>query len=294
MKTKGVIPYSKTGKAPDDQAWSGPSEVAAADVSDLNIICTWEEDKPPADMVKNDFKLPHHTADGHLLVKNGLIGCGNAIQGARGGVNIPSGDIPGVKSHLEKHYHEFDMAAPWEPKALDDLAIKGDRAEAWTWTAGYAEEDDKMLKEQIEALVKRVGELEAAQKAGRVLSQSNETDLKKANDLTDQVGELIEGVLEQVTGTPVVEPADEGSDVKPPTATPPKAATITLSEGTFEVKETIVVPEVKDDDEIEVDVDTLLGVINEETKEPDDDELVEVSEADLLAVINNEGSTEEV
>jgi hypothetical protein len=151
---------------------------------------------------------------------------------------------------------------------------------------GHAPEEDKMNVEKIEALEKRINELEASIKAGRVLSSANETDLKKANDLTDQTGELIEGVLEQVTGQPVVEPADEGSDVKPPTATPPKAETLPE-----EVKE--VVPEVKDDDEIEVDVDTLLNVINEETKEPDDDEIVEVSEADLLAVIN-EGSTEEV
>ena len=161
-----------------------------------------------------------------------------------------------------------------------------EREEAKKPPKSFTPEEDKGMIEKIEALEKRIGELEAAVKAGRVLSQSNETDLKKANDLTDQVGELIEGVLEQVTGTPVVEPADEGSDVKPPTATPPKAA---LPE---EVKE-IVVPEVKDDDEIEVDVDTLLTVINEETKEPDDDEIVEVSETDLLAVIN-EGNTEEV
>jgi hypothetical protein len=50
-------------------------------------------------------------------------------------------------------------------------------------------------------------------KDGRVLSTSNESDLSKANDLLDQAGELIEGVISQVTGTPVTEPADEGSDV---------------------------------------------------------------------------------
>jgi hypothetical protein len=50
-------------------------------------------------------------------------------------------------------------------------------------------------------------------KQGRVLSTSNESDLSKANDLLDQAGELIEGVLEQDTGTPIVEPDDTGSDV---------------------------------------------------------------------------------
>jgi hypothetical protein len=45
------------------------------------------------------------------------------------------------------------------------------------------------------------------------LSTSNESDLSKASDLLDQAGELIEGVLEQATGTPVPEPDDTGSDV---------------------------------------------------------------------------------
>jgi hypothetical protein len=49
-------------------------------------------------------------------------------------------------------------------------------------------------------------------KQGRVLSTDNESDLSKANDLLDQAGELIEGVIEQATGTPVPEPDDTGSD----------------------------------------------------------------------------------
>jgi hypothetical protein len=227
-----------------------------------------------------------------LLVKAGLIGCGNAIQGARGGVNIPDTDIPGVKSHLQKHYAEFDMKAPWEPQAaIDDTVIKGDEAEAWSWTK--APEEGDMTKEQVEGFEKRITELEAAMKAGRVLSQANEKDLSKANDLTDQAGELIEGVLDQVGGT-YNEPAepDANAPALPETGTPAPPKTPPKEAETIEVKE-LTIGEVKDDDEIEIDVDTLLTVINEETKEPDDDEIVEVSETDLLAVIN-EGSTEEV
>jgi hypothetical protein len=320
LKEKAVIPYKQTGKALDTATWSGPSEVAAADVSDLEIMCTWKADKPPADLVKNDFKLPHHTADGHLLVKAGLIGCGNAMQGARGGVNIPDGEMGGVKTHLEKHYHEFDMKAPWEPKGYTTGDTTGDKAEAWTWTNMSESQEEKMTNEKIEALEKRVTELGAAMKAGRVLSTSNENDLKKADTMLDDAGELIEGVLEQVTGTPVTEPTDTGSDVKPPTGTPPappktidvvleqfKGATvpdgvrITTPDGKLyevkdgepiELKPSVV--EVKDEDEIEVNVNDLLEVINAEA-EPEvvmsDDDIIEVDANELLAVIN--GETEE-
>jgi HK97 family phage prohead protease len=46
-------------------------------------------------------------------------------------------------------------------------------------------------------------------KAGRVLSTKNEADLTKANDLLDQAGDLIEGVLTQVTGTDYNEPGEK-------------------------------------------------------------------------------------
>lgn len=66
------------------------------------------------------YKLIHHTVspDGKTLVtvRGGLIAAGNAIQGARGGVKIPPGDLPAVKAHLAEHYKEFGLAPPWEKK----------------------------------------------------------------------------------------------------------------------------------------------------------------------------------
>jgi HK97 family phage prohead protease len=59
-------------------------------------------------------------------------------------------------------------------------------------------------------------------KAGRVLSTKNEADLSKANDLLDQAGDLIEGVLTQVTGTDYNEP-DEKPATGAAAAEPAKA-----------------------------------------------------------------------
>lgn len=62
------------------------------------------------------FKLPHHDiSDGKLVTsRSGVIAAGDAIQGSRGGVKLPPEDMAAVKSHLAKHYRQFDMTPPWE------------------------------------------------------------------------------------------------------------------------------------------------------------------------------------
>lgn len=75
---------------------------------------------------ESDFKLPHHSVhDGKLKTSRaGVIAAGNAIQGARGGVDIPDSELGAVKAHLEKHYHEFDLKAPWEDEQTSQKAAE--------------------------------------------------------------------------------------------------------------------------------------------------------------------------
>jgi hypothetical protein len=53
--------------------------------------------------------------DGRLkAVPRGIMAAGNVMQGARGGVDLPEGDIDRVKSHLAKYYGKMGETAPWE------------------------------------------------------------------------------------------------------------------------------------------------------------------------------------
>ena len=53
--------------------------------------------------------------DGRLkVVPRGLQAAGNVMQGGRGGVDLPSGDVDRVKSHLAKYYAKLGDEAPWE------------------------------------------------------------------------------------------------------------------------------------------------------------------------------------
>ncbi|MGV9141479.1 MAG: hypothetical protein ACOC1X_00925 [Promethearchaeota archaeon] len=61
------------------------------------------------------YKLPHHkVVDGELKTsERGVIAAGNAVSGSRGGVDIPSGEMDRVRSHLATHYSQFDRTPPW-------------------------------------------------------------------------------------------------------------------------------------------------------------------------------------
>ena len=53
--------------------------------------------------------------DGKLrAVPRGVMTAGNVMQGSRGGVDLPKGDIDRVKNHLAKYYEKMGETAPWD------------------------------------------------------------------------------------------------------------------------------------------------------------------------------------
>ncbi len=110
-----AIPYKHYPLDPPEEAWDSAAERTEASVHDLSIMCAWEDATRPD--LKNSFKLPHHRAGTYHTNLKGVISAGNAIMGARGGVEIPKYDLDAVKAHLQKHYHEFGKTAPWENKS---------------------------------------------------------------------------------------------------------------------------------------------------------------------------------
>ncbi len=52
--------------------------------------------------------------DGRLTaVPRAIMAAGNVMQGGRGGVDLPAGDIDRVKSHLARYYEKMGDTAPW-------------------------------------------------------------------------------------------------------------------------------------------------------------------------------------
>ncbi|CAA9350566.1 MAG: FIG00824363: hypothetical protein [uncultured Nocardioidaceae bacterium] len=53
--------------------------------------------------------------DGTLkVVPRGLMAAGNVMQGGRGGVDLPSGDVDKVKRHLARYYDKMGEGPPWD------------------------------------------------------------------------------------------------------------------------------------------------------------------------------------
>jgi hypothetical protein len=47
-------------------------------------------------------------------VPRGIMAAAAVMQGSRGGIDLPRGDIDRVKSHLAKYYKKMGDTAPWE------------------------------------------------------------------------------------------------------------------------------------------------------------------------------------
>jgi hypothetical protein len=53
--------------------------------------------------------------DGRLqAVPHAIISAGGVIQGARGGVDLPSDEVGRVKGHLARYYEKMSDTPPWE------------------------------------------------------------------------------------------------------------------------------------------------------------------------------------
>jgi len=62
------------------------------------------------------YKLPIADVidDTLTAVPRAIFAAAAAINGARGGVNIPDEDIDGVKQHIERYYEKMDLPSPFE------------------------------------------------------------------------------------------------------------------------------------------------------------------------------------
>ena len=108
------------------------------------------------------YKLPHHDVeDGRLVVvRSGVVAANSAIQGGRGGVAIPDGDMPGVKRHMEAHCKQLDMKPPWANGTASAAAIPDHQAQpGGTGRPDHPDRTEDMdnLMKQLQALLKALG-----------------------------------------------------------------------------------------------------------------------------------------
>lgn len=213
-------PDGTPAEEPEDP-WDGPAQIAAASIEDLLVMSAWREDKPVEDLIKSDFKLPHHDWRGeHAVNLRGVRAAMGALLGARGGVEIPEDERQGVYDHLARHLREdFDVEPPefrsysneefqklfgddcsgigvLDSETVDDHATEdavGDADAVAKHEASPSPVKDfeaaglVLEKAESDVVSTLIGGLEAIAKQGRVLSSANEMRLREARNMLDQI-----------------------------------------------------------------------------------------------------------
>jgi len=140
IEVKAVVPYQDLPLADRDRrwdsnaakgrvrAWAGADEgLTSPSIINKYKKCFVWYDREIADTFAA-YKLPiSDIIDGRLTaVPRAIFAAAAAVQGARGGVDIPEAEIPGVKRHLNRYYAKMDLESPFSESSsfrLDDFSV---------------------------------------------------------------------------------------------------------------------------------------------------------------------------
>lgn len=101
--------------------WAGGDD---PDWSKVKSVHFWFD--PEKDDTWGGYKLPFcdRIGDAIKAVPKAIYAVAGALNGARGGVEIPEDDVPAIKKKVEAYYHKLDKKAPWEDEADKEDAIE--------------------------------------------------------------------------------------------------------------------------------------------------------------------------
>lgn len=117
----GYIPPNPTDYGTSTTDWEDPRPdlpglqgLDESEREEIMRLFAWAASENPGEITnkQQDLKLPHHNTGG-AVNWNGLVAAMAALQGARGGVDIPTADEQDVYDHLAAHYrNDFDEEPP--------------------------------------------------------------------------------------------------------------------------------------------------------------------------------------
>jgi len=143
VEGRGVVPYQDLPLADRERPWDAAE--AEARVREWAGGADWQParyrraflwyDSENADTLAAYKLLIADIIGGDLVaVPRAIFAAAAALQGARGGVDIPAGDVPRCRAHLARYYDRLELTPPWERSdapATDAAAAEPD-AEAST------------------------------------------------------------------------------------------------------------------------------------------------------------------
>jgi len=106
------------------RSWAGGPEKEDVDWAKYREGFSWYDTEDSENF--GAYKLPHHDiVDDRLsVIWRGVAAAAAVVQGGRGGADIPDADMDAVKTHLARHYEEFDRTPPWVSEAVQESEKK--------------------------------------------------------------------------------------------------------------------------------------------------------------------------
>lgn len=99
--------------------WAGGPDKESINWSKYRQAFFWYDESNPENF--GSYKLPFaDVIDGRLMaIPRAIFAAAAAIQGARGGVSIPSEDVDAVKRRIAAYYRKMDETPPWEEESSE-------------------------------------------------------------------------------------------------------------------------------------------------------------------------------
>jgi|GEM_PF-1480392 len=200
-------PWDKTAAINRVRKWAskdGSGDKDKIDWAKYRKAFFWYDENDPENF--SSYKLPFaDVIDGKLYaIPRGIMAAAAAIQGARGGVDIPEKDKEAIKRKIATYYKKMGRTPPWEQekevekglmiqlKKWIHLLLHGDIREV----EGKEVEDSMTLEktaqeQENEHVIEKVGRKIAAARLGRIkkVVATLEEALSELKGLIDEVGD---------------------------------------------------------------------------------------------------------
>lgn len=117
------VSWSSSDAKKNIKSWASDSE-GNIDFDKYKKAFMWYD--PQNKDIQGGYKLPiANVVDGTLtVIPRAVYAAAAAIGGARGGLNIPEGDVAKVKSHIDKYYGKLGETAPWNKSFDNERQVK--------------------------------------------------------------------------------------------------------------------------------------------------------------------------
>lgn len=142
-EVKSVVPFQDLPLASRDRVWSRSAALARvrrltgsqeAPSREYRRAFLWYDSSAPGEF--GSYKLPiADVIDGTLTaIPRAIFGAAGALQGSRGGVDIPDSDRGRAVRHLERYYRKLDLPSPFksEDRGLFITVVEAEKFDVQT------------------------------------------------------------------------------------------------------------------------------------------------------------------